>query len=98
MRDEYEPRVGEWYQNREVGQTFEVVAVDDETGSIEIQYYDGEVAELDLDTWNEMDLELAAPPEDWAAPFDDVEKDERGYDSLRPEDWSGPLSTLEPED
>lgn len=64
------PEVGAWYMNMDSGEMFEVVAVDDEDGDIEMQYVDGELSELDRDSWELLPLDLIPPPEDWAAPFE----------------------------
>lgn len=90
------PLIGDWYRHS-MGQSFEIVAVDEGDGTIEVQFYDGEVAEYDFETWEMLDLVPIEPPEDWSAPFGDVERDDLGYSDLiaRPEDWSGPLNDLE---
>lgn len=97
MPTEFEPRVGDWYRNREDGQLFEVVAFDEDEGTIEIQYFEGEIEELDIDTWFEIDLEVAEAPEDWSAPFDKLERDDLGFSdrAMHPEDWSGPLNEID---
>ena len=46
------PIVGEWYRGG-TNELFEVVAIDDQDQTIEIQYFDGTVAEMDFDSWNE---------------------------------------------
>ena len=75
-----EPTVGDWYR-LSGGQLFEVVAVDDEDGTVEIQYFDGTVEEWDLEDWDaqceERALETADPPEDWSGSVD-VEPDDEG--------------------
>ena len=80
MRDELEPVAGNWYTHRDKGQTFQVVAVDEKGDAIEIQYFDGDLEEIDSDAWYEMDLEIAAPPEDERGPLDDDRTDD-GRDS-----------------
>ena len=72
------PSVGSWYQTLDK-QEFEVVAVDEEGGFIEIQYFGGEVDEIDFDTWGTLGFVEIAPPEDWSGPFDDLERDDLGY-------------------
>jgi hypothetical protein len=70
------PVINKWYKDYEDGQLFEVVALDDTDETIEIQYFDGSLEEIDYDTWDEMQLTTAAPPEDWSGPFDDLEADD----------------------
>lgn len=71
------PGVGNWY--RLDGDLFEVVAVDDDDATIEIQYFDGTVEEMDLEDWNahceDRAVEQADPPEDWSGAVD-VEPEE----------------------
>jgi hypothetical protein len=95
-KDGHPPVIGDWFKNS-MGQLFEIVAIDETDGTIEVQFYDGELAEYDMETWDMMDIVPIAPPEDWSAPFDGVQKDDLGYSdaALRPEDWSGPLDDLE---
>ena len=61
-----EPIVGDWYSSR--GERFEVVAVDDDESTIEVQFADGTVAEIDADEWSLRcqagALRTADPPED----------------------------------
>lgn len=79
MSTEIEPVIGNWYKG-EGDSTFEVIAVDDD--SVEIQYFDGGIEELDMASWNEMEIEEIEPPEDWSGPFDDLEKDDLGYTDM----------------
>jgi hypothetical protein len=75
MSNEFNPTIDQWYQV-EKGDLLRVVAVDEDL--VEVQYFDGSVEELDIDTWREMDIELAEEPEDWTGPFDDIEDDDLG--------------------
>lgn len=60
-----EPVVGAFYEDREEdGRTFEVLAFDENDGTIEIQYGDGTTDEIDLDDWYGMDLEQLESEED----------------------------------
>ena len=99
MIDQVVAAVGRWYLDRD-GQLFEVVALDEADGTVEIQYSGGELGELDAETWHELVLDVAEQPEDWAVAFDEVQKDDLGYSDLsaQPEDWAGPLETIEPVD
>jgi len=73
------PEVGEWYRTRS-GDTLEVVAVDDDDGTLEVQYFDGTVEEFDLDDWEAQrtngDIESAEAPEDWSGSVDVEGEDE----------------------
>jgi hypothetical protein len=67
------PIVGEWYRGG-TNELFEVVAIDDQDETIEIQYFDGSVTEIDFESWNdqlrEEQLETADAPEDWSGAVD----------------------------
>ena len=73
-----QPSVGDWYRLNG-GELFEVVAVDEDDGTIEIQYFDGTVEEMDREDWEahceERALQAAEAPEDWSGSVD-VEPDE----------------------
>ena len=71
--------VGDWYRLNG-GELFEVVAVDEDDGTIEIQHFDGTVQEMEFEDWEtyceEHALEAAEPPEDWSGSVDvDPEED-----------------------
>lgn len=87
------PRVSQWYRHLNKGQEFQVTAIDETERTIEIQHFDGDVEELDLEEWYTLDLEPIAPPEDWTGPMDDVERDDLGYTEtgMRGADWTKPL-------
>ena len=99
MATALDPIVGNWYHDGDTERTFEVVAIDEDDGTIEIQYFESEVEEIDVDQWYEMELESAAEPEDWSGPSDDLERDDFGDtdEPLHPERWSGALSDIEGE-
>jgi len=75
---EYAPVPGKWYENREEEETFRVLSVDEDEELVEIEYVDGELEELDLDTWHELDLEPTEQPEGWSdeSAADDDEEDD----------------------
>jgi hypothetical protein len=63
------PGIGKWFR-RANGTTFEVVAVDESAGTIEIQQFDGTVDEIDVESWFEwLTIEVSAP-EDWSGSVD----------------------------
>ncbi|MEO8315136.1 MAG: DUF6763 family protein [Pseudomonadota bacterium] len=73
---DYEPVKGQWYENAEDDETFRVLSVDEDAELVEIEYLDGDIEELDIDAWHEMDLERIPEPEGWAAQNEEAEKDE----------------------
>ena len=67
-------------------ESFRVLSVDEDSELIEIEYLDGDIEELDLEAWHEMDLEKIAQPEGWSESDDeDVDEDEE-YDEEDDED------------
>jgi hypothetical protein len=83
---DYEPQAGQWYEDLETEESFQVLSVDPDEEIIRIQWPDREIQEIDLDQWNEMDLDLALPPEGWV---DDVAEsdDDEEEDDLEDDDW-----------
>lgn len=76
------PVIGNWYRIQG-GDSFEVVAIDDDDGTIELQYFDGTVEEMDIEDWRAEKengaLEEIEPPEDWTGSVDvDPEEDDAG--------------------
>ena len=49
------PDIGEWHQDQ-AGNRFEVVAVDEDDRTIEIQHFDGTIEELDFVTWDHLNF------------------------------------------
>ena len=80
MIDELYPVEGNWYHHLEKGFDFMVVDVNEAQCTVNIQYFDGNIEELEMEEWEEMDLEEIEPPEDWTGPLDDLEVDDRGYE------------------
>ena len=80
MSREYAPVPGKWYENKEEDETFRVLSVDEDDELVEIEYLDGEIEELDLDTWHELDLKPTEEPEGWSDDADDDEEEEEDED------------------
>jgi Family of unknown function (DUF6763) len=79
MIGELDPIEGNWYQDLDKERDFMVLDVNKREGTVDIQYFDGDIEELEMEEWEEMDLEEIEPPEDWTGPLDDLEADDRGY-------------------
>jgi uncharacterized protein DUF6763 len=84
---DYEPVKGQWYENVEEDDSFRVLSVDEDAELVEIEYLDGEIEELDLDTWHEMDLERIAEPEGWAAENAKEAKEDEEDEDEDEDDW-----------
>ena len=85
MSRDYEPVPGQWYENLEDEESFRVLTVDEDSELVEIEYLDGEIEEIDLETWHEMDLEQIDEPEGWAESEED--EDEEEDDEEEDDDW-----------
>jgi hypothetical protein len=72
------PRVGAWYRDA-AGELFEVVALDEDDGTVEVQHYDGTIEEYDLDAWFDSQIAVAAPPEDYSGSLD-IEREDYGLE------------------
>jgi len=88
------PIVGQWYRGG-TDELFEVVAIDHQDQTIEIQFFDGSVSEVDFDTWNEQLreelIEAADAPEDWSGAVDVEAQDlDREFEDTARPDWSSP--------
>lgn len=79
MPTESLPSLESWYQDAETGRAFRVVAVDDESESIDIQYDSGDIDGLDFASWRESTMVPTEAPDNAGAPFDDLEPDDFGY-------------------
>lgn len=79
MSNRLQPVVGQWYSRLDKGDLFQVVALDEASGCIDLQEFDGDLDEIDFEEWRQMNIEAAAPPEDWSGPVDEIERDDLGY-------------------
>jgi hypothetical protein len=91
------PVIGQWYR-RTGGESFEVVAIDRDDRTIELQYFDGTVEEIEIDEWLEDEIEASEAPEDWTGSLDvEPEDTENEYEaepgSSKP--WSDPLQFVD---
>jgi predicted dehydrogenase len=82
---DYDPVQGQWYEDLEENEIFRVLSVDPDEEIIEVQYENGDIEEIDLDTWHELDLERAEEPEGWAS--DDDEDDDEDEEDVDEDDW-----------
>ena len=89
------PVIGKWF-SRPNGTTFEVVAIDEDGGTVELQQFDGTIDEVDLETWPELLLVEISAPEDWSGSVDMDPEDYMGRkDSEMPSGFHDPLSFLD---
>ena len=83
------PIVGDWYQGRD-GELFEVVALDADDQTIEVQYFDGTLEEFDNTDWLSLSPAEAEAPEDWTGSLDvdPEDHDDESEPSISPA-WLG---------
>ena len=87
--------IGGWYR-RPNGTLFEVVALDEDDATIELQFFDGTIDEIDMDRWPKMMLEAIDAPEDWSGSVDmDPEDFGNKVSSELPAGWHDPIAILE---
>ena len=90
------PVIREWYQDAAEDVLFEVVAVDEASATIEVQFEDGTVSEFDFESWMQLVLLPAQAPEDWRLSYevgdDDSQDPDSGYNRDAFED---PLTSIE---
>ncbi len=86
MSRDYEPVPGQWYENLEDEESFRVLTVDEDSELVEIEYLDGEIEEIDLETWHEMDLEQTDEPEGWSESEEDEDEEEEEEEEDE-DDW-----------
>ena len=92
-----DPTIDSWYKDVENNLTFKVIAIEDNGDVIEVQYLDGDLGSYDRDSWYNSTFDFVEAPEDWSAPYDELEDDDLGYtdidihrrslDDLNVDDW-----------
>ena len=92
------PIIGRWYQ-RPGRDIFEVVAVDDHATTVELQFFDGTVDELDREAWDTAFIQKVEAPEDYSGSLDlqDNQYAEK-VDDLVVQTWDDPITFLEQTD
>ena len=92
------PVIGEWYR-RPGGESFEVVAIDRDDRTIEIQYFDGTIEEVEFDDWLEDEIEATEAPEDWTGSVDvepeDTENEYEAEPGGSDNKWGDPLQFVD---
>ncbi len=89
------PVIGNWFR-RPNGTLFEVVAIDEDDATVEIQQFDGTIDEVDIERWPELLLTEASAPEDWSGSVDMDPEDYVGKkDSEMPSGFHDPLAFLD---
>jgi hypothetical protein len=75
---------------------FEVVAVDEEDGTIEFQQFDGTIGEIEIENWPQLLLIEVSAPEDWSGSVDMDPEDYVGRkEGEMPNGYHDPLAFLD---
>ena len=89
------PVIGQWFR-RPNGTLFEVVAIDEEDMTVEIQLFDGTIDEIDLERWPDLLLTEVSAPEDWSGSVDMDPEDYVGKpETEMPNGYHDPLAFLD---
>jgi hypothetical protein len=89
------PEIGQWFR-RPGGTLFEVVAIDEDASTVEIQQYDGTIDELEIDRWPQLLLTEASAPEDWSGSVDmDPDDFSMSNNNDLPSGYHDPLAFLD---
>ena len=89
------PVIGHWFR-RPNGILFEVVAADEEDGTIEFQQFDGTIGEIEIENWPQLLLVEVSAPEDWSGSVDMDPEDYVGRkESDMPSGFHDPLAFLD---
>ena len=78
-----DPIVDQWYQQLDKDQQYKVIALDDTAGTVEIQYLDGEIEEMDIDDWYQLNVETMEAPEE----VTDTDEKEDVEEEEEEDDW-----------
>jgi len=84
---DYDPVQGKWFEDLEENEVFKVLSVDPDQELVQVQYENGDIEEIDLDTWHELDLEQAQEPEGWAADDAEDDDDDEEEEEEDEDDW-----------
>ena len=88
MGRDHIPVPGQWYESLDDEEVFQVLSVDEDAELIELQYEDGDVEEIDYETWQVLDLELSEEPEGWSGSEDDeADEEDDDEDEDEDDDW-----------
>lgn len=100
MGRDYDPVAGQWFEDLEEEELFLVLAVDPDEELVKIQYENGDIEEIDLDTWHVLDLEKTTQPDGWSGSVADDEDDEDFDDEDEDEDddWDEDDDDLDDDD
>jgi hypothetical protein len=96
MTTESDPIIGNWYCHLDKGQRFLVVAIDEKTETVEVQDFDGNLDEYEMENWYQQEIEPCEAPENWSGPLDVGNQEDLGTNitDTRGSDWNEPLDVF----
>src|SRR5579859_7977410 len=90
MTDIGEPILNQWYLREDTGEKLLVTDYDEDSATVEIQTADGDLDELDMESWASLPLSLTEAPHDWTAPIDTLSADDLEGLETEPVQSGGP--------
>lgn len=91
MATDMEPVISNWYYDADEERTFEVIRFEEDEELVEVRYGDGDVVELALDAWYDMNLEPGAPSGDLDLGEEDLDDEQlrraTGWGEKSPDDF-----------
>ena len=69
--------IGQWYAQAGSDELFRVVGLDERSQTIELQSLEGDLGEIDAETWSALKLRHCPYPEGRTGPRDDVDSCDR---------------------
>ena len=87
MGRDHNPVAGQWYESLDDQEVFQVLSIDEDAELIELRYEDGDVEEIDYETWQELDLDLTGVPEGWSGSESEEEDEEDEDEDDEDDDW-----------
>lgn len=91
------PKIGSWFRDTDSGQRFEIVAIDEKQKTIEVQYYDGDISEFDIESWGSMQLIETKTPEEAYGGYEGMSSFDNEVDVDTLYGYGNPLESFEPE-
>lgn len=86
MGRDHNPVPGQWYKSLDDEEVFLVLSIDEDSELIELQYEDGDVEEIDYETWQELDLNLTGQPEGWSGSVAKEDEEDDDWDDDEDDD------------
>lgn len=79
------PSIGTWYDCDNFSEVFEVVAMDEDLDSIDVQFFSGEIEEFDKTYWHSLvHLSEIPQPEDMSGAYELNPEDQPEYTDVIP--------------